>query len=234
MVKEIGLDPSTGEEFILKTIDWNEDYTRIERITLTPESYSALYYDFTYYKDSICIMPNRPEGGSGICMFSKCILDTKDEKIVRASYYPYYDNQYHLTQRFSYKYNEDGKYIGMTTISPTGVEVWADSLCWNGDNVFQGNFGGLICYVEVGEKYNPYCNIPNYLYFRFGSYYHSELSLLPFWKNEIIMEKRGSRVFNYYNEYDEDGYVVSRSLVYSNGNNYSSTLYYYETYNGIR
>ena len=195
------------------TIDWNEDYSQIKRISYTPTGtiYYQIDYDFTYYgDDSIYIEMSTPAGPSfgGWMFFTNYTCYLQNGKIDSVAFY--IENEF--TRGSKYKYDSQGRLIS----------AGDDYFVWDGENAIEGTLRyQQFNYNNFGNGINPYYTFPYLL--ESGNYSYDYMTI-PLWKNEIIYED-GS--FEY--EYDEDNYVTTIYKVDSLGNRGYYKGFRYET-----
>lgn len=201
------------------TIDWNEDFSQIKRISYSDvgSDFFRSVYDFTYYaQDSIVVKASIPEGADGWLIYDRYTCHLRDDgKIDSITYYS--NNEYMWGQK--YKYDNQGRLISVGDYH---------YFIWEGENAIEVRLNSSTpsYYDKFGKGIHPHYNFPYLL--RATSSNSMSFMTQPLWKNEYIHDGDDYKLIY---EYDEDNYVVSVYRVDSTGNVRLTNGYRYETAN---
>lgn len=201
----------------MRVIDWNEDFTRINRITtfLGGGSYCQIDHDFEYYgDDSICIIVSQPPQQWNWPLFTRCNCYLEEGKIVKAEYYVNSDHQ--STDYF--EYDNSGKLVIKRNVFESSIIEF--QYFWDGENVSK------IVNVTTGEIVEIFEDFCEHIYPDYTLPYllpngDGGWLMRPLWKNACNTSD------GCWHECDSDGYIIRSFRTDENGNEIPVRRYVY-------
>lgn len=205
----------------VRSIQWNNDFSRILHITIRSNTPYQVDFDFTYYEaDSFQVHLSKPVDGWSLVLFTDytCHLDS-DGRISTIDYY--FNSDFQSTEQ--YQYDESGHLVQETQYWGGDSLVGGCRFEWDGDNVtavysVSGELGWEYHGFNM-DAIHPHSTMPHLL--RCGDTYSFLYITEPLWKNWYANDN------DFLCECDEDGYVISQYRLDENGEKKAITNFEY-------